>query len=31
MAAADAFTEAVKTGETPPLIEIFGAEHKDAT
>jgi len=30
MAAADAFTEAVKTGETPPLLEIFGAEHKDA-
>jgi hypothetical protein len=30
IAAADAFIVAVKTGETPPLLEIFGSEHKDA-
>src|SRR4029453_15198507 len=30
MAAADAFTKAVKTGETPPLLEVFGSGHKDA-
>jgi len=30
IAAADAFIDALKTGETPPLVEIFGSEHKDA-
>src|SRR6186713_3100379 len=30
IAAADAFVAAVKTGETPPLVELFGADHKDA-
>jgi hypothetical protein len=30
LAAADAFIEALKTGDTPPLLEIFGTEHKDA-
>jgi len=30
IAAADAFVDALKTGETPPLLEIFGSEHKDA-
>ena len=29
-AAADAFIAAAKTGENAPLIEIFGAKHKDA-
>jgi hypothetical protein len=30
IAAADAFVDALKSGETAPLLEIFGSEHKDA-
>ena len=29
IAAADAFVDALKTGETAPLIEIFGSKHRD--